>query len=153
MANDAETNNSSVDNDNDTGVYFPPVDSSKVTEVCKEEFKLSTIELFNKYFADKPELDLNIFNDRTDKFDCTSTEWKEITPNVFVRDLDRVARLKDVPFCKQTRVHTSQKMVKDGDKYTISGSTNSLDAPYASYFTVEDVWEIMPLDSNRCVVR
>lgn len=71
----------------------------------------------------------------------------------YVRDVKFVIKIKNVPFVNQTRVHKAQKLKKDGDKFILSCCNITLDTPYCSYYQIEDQWEIVPYDGDKCVVR
>lgn len=71
----------------------------------------------------------------------------------YLRTLQFVVKLKDVPFINQTRVIKSQKLIREGEKLICSSSSVNLDAPYCSYFSNEDTWEILPRDNDKCVLR
>jgi hypothetical protein len=151
--------NQSVDNDaiglssSKDEIYFPPVDAEKVFECCKIELKMPLGQIYEKFLKDGAEYSWDKFyQEAVGNTNVSITEWKEIEPNISIRDLNFLIKVKDVPFVTQTRVHKAQKLKKDGDKYTLSGSSTSLDIPYSSYFHIEDTWEFVP-NGDRCVLR
>jgi hypothetical protein len=134
-------------------VYFPPIDPDKVFEGCKITIKEKSSQIFDKLIKDNAEFGFGMFYEQVMcNTNVSLTEWKEIEENVFVRDVNFMIKVKDVPFVSQTRVHKIQKLKKEGDKFTFWGSSSSLDVPYSSYFTIEDIWEFMPYEDN-CVLR
>lgn len=76
-----------------------------------------------------------------------------LSNRVFVRTINFTIKVKDVPFINQTRVIKTQKLKKEGDKILYSTCTQSLDVPYCTYFTNEDIWEIIPKDNDKCILR
>lgn len=151
--------NQSVDNDatcissSKEEIYFPPLDTEKVFECCKIDIKIPIVEIYEKFLKDGAEFSWDKFyEDVVGNTNVSITEWKEIEPNLWIRDLNFLIKVKDVPFVTQTRVHKAQKLRKEGDKYTISGSSTSLDIPYSSYFHIEDTWEFIS-NGDRCVLR
>jgi len=148
------TSNISFDGEERDEVYFPPVDPEKVFEIFKLEVELSLEQFYDTFLNNNAIYSIDKFyNEVMGHTGVTIAEWKEIQPNEFVRDLDFVVKVKDVPFVSQTRVHKSQKLKKEEGKCTLIGSSNSLDIPYSNYFYVEDTWEVVPLSSNKCVIR
>jgi len=78
----------------------------------------------------------------------------DMLPNqIYVRTVRFTIKVKDVPFINQTRIIKTQKLKKEGDKILYSTCTVSLDVPYCTYFTNEDIWEIIPKDNDKCIVR
>jgi hypothetical protein len=143
-----------IENSNKEEVYFPPIDPSKNYEYLKIVVKIPPSQLYEKFLKDNAELSWDKFYDEfIGTTNMTLTEWKEIEPNTFVRNFNFVIKVKDVPFLSQTRVNKAQKLIKEGDKITYTGSSTSLDVPYSSYFHVEDTWEIIPYDGDKSVIR
>lgn len=134
-------------------IYFPPIDPEKVFEGCKITIKDTTSIIFDKFFKDNANLGFGVFYQQVmDNTNVSISEWKEIEDNVYVRDVNFLMKVKDVPFVSQTRVHKTQKLKKEGDKFTFWGSSSSLDVPYSSYFSIEDTWEFVPYE-DKCVLR
>jgi len=78
----------------------------------------------------------------------------DFLPNrVFVRTINFTIKIKDVPFINQTRAIKTQKLKKEGEKILFSTCTQALDAPYCTYFTNEDIWEIIPKENDKCILR
>ncbi len=77
------------------------------------------------------------------------------SPKEYVRNIEFIIKLKNVPFIKQSRVHKVEKLKREENKIILTSGTRSIDAPYASYFHVEQSWEILPIPNcpQKCVVR
>jgi hypothetical protein len=73
--------------------------------------------------------------------------------NTWLREINFLMKLKDTPFVNQTRVIKNQKLKKEGEKFILMSSSTGLDTPYCSYYACEDTWEIMPYDTDKCVLR
>ena len=58
-----------------------------------------------------------------------------------------------MPFISQTRIVRTQKLKREGEKMILATCSSSLDAPYCTYFVNEDIWEIIPKDSDKCILR
>ena len=150
----------SVDQDADSSaniskedVYFPPIDPEKIYEACKITINLSFTEIFEKLLKDNSANGFGVFYEQVvGHTNCSVSEWKQIEENLFVRDVNFLMKMKDVPFVSQSRVHKIQKLKKEGDKLTLMGSSSSLDVPYSSYFTIEDTWEFVPYE-DKSVLR
>ena len=153
MSETASQADSEIDLSNKEDVYFPPVDTEKFHEFCKIIIKIKTDEFYEKFWKDGAELSDAHFQELIGSTNVTITDWKEVESNTYIRDLNLVTKVKDVPFVTQTRVHKANKLVKDGAKYTSSTSSTSLDIPYSSYFHVEETWEIIPYEVDKTVLR
>jgi hypothetical protein len=136
-------------------VYFPAIDPSRIFECCKIELKISTVEVFEKFIKDDSEMSWKKFYEEAmGHTNVSVTEWKEIEPGTFIRDLNFLIKVNDVPFISQTRVHKAQKLKKEeSGKFIFSGSSTSLDVPYSSYFQIEDTWEFIPYGTSKCILR
>jgi hypothetical protein len=135
--------------------YFPVIDPEKIFEVGKFIFKLAPQAFFDTFFRETENSYIKFQQRVLDYFDTTVSEWKELEdqPNVFVRDILGGCKVKDVPFISESKFSKAQKYRKEGDKIIMNSSVTTLNIPYSSYFVVEDTWEIVPYEEDKCLIR
>lgn len=147
---DHDLDNSSISKEE---VFFPPIDPEKDFEGCKITIKHNTQEIFEKLIKYNAEFGLGVFYEQVmGNTNVTLSDWRQIEENVHVRDVHFLIKVKDVPFISQTRVHKTQTLKREGDRFTMRGSSTSLDVPYSSYFSIEDTWEFVP-NEDHTVLR
>jgi hypothetical protein len=136
--------------------YFPQIDPEKIYEIGKYIFKMTPQAFYDKFYKDNAEISLDKFYiESMGHTNVNVNYWSELESDlgVFVREINFVIKLKDVPFVPTSRMIKAQKFIKEGDKISIVSSTTSLDVPYSSYFVVEDRWEIVPFEVDKSIVR
>lgn len=71
---------------------------------------------------------------------------------VFLRFSRFRDKVKGIPFVDTTRVHKHQKIIRKGNIIIYSTTTRSMDTPYADYFFVNDIYEVVSYQ-GKCLVR
>jgi hypothetical protein len=135
--------------------YFPAIDPEKVYEVGKVIFKMTPQAFFDTFFRETENSHLKFQGRVMEQFDTTVSEWRELDqePGVFVREITGGVKVKDVPFISEAKFNRAQKYKKEGDKLFLNSSITNIGIPYASYFIIEDQWEIVPYQEDKCVIR
>lgn len=147
-------------------VQFTQIDENIMYQAAKVVINLSPEEFMNKYLGKIRETNTEGFFDYLgDRFDINITEWtkSEKDPNEnseiekYTRTLNFSLRLTGVPFVTQSQVTKTQSYTYNpsgSPRYIITGSCSSIGVPYATYFTIEDTWELYPcMGGSKCIFR